>query len=474
MEVVVQVIEPFTKAHLKASEWLIEVPEGTDYNDQQYTPNYFRSSDLLSAVMKDFKKFVVEPVQYRTDRTQDLRRWDKIEPAFLGPLAKTMGANVRLDRMDTEARRRAVHEWIPFTQYAGTRHFIDFEGYVIDTVFTIEHLWTNDYRNFIPKDPSIQYPAYYPTNHVALRYDANTYDLSNSDDIRYIYELFYQLASVPLVLDYIYSLIQEDTGLWIVGVGHEQEHAPIESNEMPPNFWIVGVAADVDYLPIEGNVLPPNFWIMAADADIQWVSDHVTYGTIPEFNYELYHAKSYAHLNVFSTVETAPAAIRQGVVSIQSSSLLEFPFEIPFAFWTRNWADQGLVAASFVGSYTMPDPEPVSRPQVAQIENGRLRLNAAGYDRVMVAIPIMSLDVTKSYSVSVEECQVVLGTQVVVSISTSETGYGTPPISAGGTPSTIGETVSFTFTPVSSLMYLTFAKADGIGFFGNVRVTENP
>jgi hypothetical protein len=97
-------------------------------------------------------KLVVEPVQYQTERMRDFRRWDRIKSGFLGPLARTMGINIRLDRMDKEARRHAIHEWIWFTQYASTKAFIDFEGYTLDTIVTIEHLWTNDYKNFIVKE----------------------------------------------------------------------------------------------------------------------------------------------------------------------------------------------------------------------------------------------------------------------------------------------------------------------------------
>jgi hypothetical protein len=274
----IQIIEPFFDLVLYLGNWHIDVPEGTNFNDPQYTPNYFRASDILSATMKDFKKFVVEPVQYQTERMRDFRRWDRVDSEFLSPLARTMGMNIRLDRMDREARRRAIHEWTGFCQYAGTEAFIDFEGYSIDTIFSIEHLWTNDYKNFIVKDPGITYPAYYPTNHVALRYDANVWDITNSEDLRYIYETFYQLASVPLVLQYIYTLVQDTTQLWVQAVSHESEHAPVEGNDLPPNFWIVAVAADVYWAPHEENVLPPNFFLAAVELDVIYVSDYVVYG----------------------------------------------------------------------------------------------------------------------------------------------------------------------------------------------------
>ena len=92
----IQMVDPFIELTLSIGNWHIDIPKGTDFNEPQYTPNYFRSSDLLSVVMKDFKKFVVEPVQYRTQRMQDCRRWDRIDLGFLGPLARTMGINIRL------------------------------------------------------------------------------------------------------------------------------------------------------------------------------------------------------------------------------------------------------------------------------------------------------------------------------------------------------------------------------------------
>ena len=92
----IQVIEPFTELTLYIGDWHIDIPKGTDFTEPQYTPNYFRSSDLLSVVMKDFKKFVVEPVQYRTQRMQDCRRWDRNDSGFLGPLVRTMGMKFRL------------------------------------------------------------------------------------------------------------------------------------------------------------------------------------------------------------------------------------------------------------------------------------------------------------------------------------------------------------------------------------------
>src|SRR3954453_15190772 len=122
--IMVPIIEPSYDLTLVIGNWHIDIPEGTNFNDQQYTPSYFRSSDILAATMKDFKKFVVGPIQYQTERMRDFRHWDKMKSGFLGPMARTVGMNLRLDRMDKEARRRAIHKWIGFTQYAGTKAFI--------------------------------------------------------------------------------------------------------------------------------------------------------------------------------------------------------------------------------------------------------------------------------------------------------------------------------------------------------------
>jgi hypothetical protein len=270
----VNITVPFETDFLEPAKWRFDSPEGTDFNQDVNTPNYFRESDILSTLMKDMRKFVVQDSQYLTSRTSDLRKWDRIDPDFLGPLGQTMGMSIRMDRFDDEARRRAVHEWIQFCEYAGTEAFMGFGGYVLDTIFTLDHLWTNDYRNFVPYE-FVDNSSYYPTNHVSLRYDANLFDINNSDDLRYVYDLFYKLASVPLVLEAVYSFNLDKTNIWIQGIDYEQEYAPVELNDFPPNFWIVAVETDIDYIFDEPNELPPNFWIVPVDQDIEYVFSYI-------------------------------------------------------------------------------------------------------------------------------------------------------------------------------------------------------
>jgi len=272
--VLVNITVPFNDNVLPPGKWRFDVPEGTNFNEEGYTPGYFRQSDLLAAIMKDMRKHVVEPSQYLSERMRDFRKWDRIDAEFLGPLGSTMGLTIRMDRFDDEARRRAIHEWIQFCEYAGTESFMGFEGYVLDTIFTLEHLWTNNYKNFVPIE-LVTDSSYYPTNHVSLRYDANIFDIFNPEDIKYIYDLFYKLASVPLVLESLYAYTHDNSTVWVQGVGYEQEFAPWETNDFPPNLWVVGVDSDVRYADYEANELPPNFWIVPVDQDIEYVTDLV-------------------------------------------------------------------------------------------------------------------------------------------------------------------------------------------------------
>jgi hypothetical protein len=145
----VDIVSPFALWYLYPDEWFLYIPLGTDFNRNVYSPNYFRRSDLLSAYFNDIQKYLVSESQYLTHRAGDLRKWNKIPADFLLPLLSTLGSFLRLDMLDSEGRRRLAFEWIRFLLYAGTEYFVDFLGYIYNTHFGVEALWTNDYRSFI-------------------------------------------------------------------------------------------------------------------------------------------------------------------------------------------------------------------------------------------------------------------------------------------------------------------------------------
>jgi hypothetical protein len=201
-------------------QWSLYIPLGTDFNRSVTTPNYFRTSQLLTAYFKDIQKYLVSESQYLTHRAGDLRKWNKIPEDFLDQLLATLGCYLRLDRLDSEGRRRLSFEWIRFLQYAGTEYFVDFLGYIYDTYFGVKACWTNDYRNFPfpddvdPDNPDSgqlvsDTPGYYPTNHVALTYDLDKWGaLAPGLDYEtwsLVVGTFYKLASVPLVLQALAS-----------------------------------------------------------------------------------------------------------------------------------------------------------------------------------------------------------------------------------------------------------------------------
>lgn len=215
----VNIISPFSTWTMYSGQWHLYIPLGTDFNRSVTTPNYFRSSDLLTAVMSDARKFVVAESQYLTTRAGDLRKWNKIPAAFLDQLLATLGSYLRLDKLDSEGRRRLAFEWIRFLLYAGTEYFVDFLGYVYDTHFGIEALWTNDYRNFISYSSDFD-NSYYPTNHVALTYKVEDWDIDDYDQWSLIIDTFYKLASVPLVLQTLAGKRHDNFDLFLIMTDH--------------------------------------------------------------------------------------------------------------------------------------------------------------------------------------------------------------------------------------------------------------
>jgi hypothetical protein len=320
----IKIVNRFEKKFYNPGEWTLAIPDGTNFNDQIYTPSYFRQSDLLSVYMEDFRNLVVSESEYLSNRTRDFRKWDKIDREFLAPMAQTMGMNIRLDRFDSEQKRRAIHEWISFCQYAGIKEFIDFEGYIIDTVFTIDHLWTNDYKNFLSKaeenalNPgSITYPAFYPTNHVTVGYDPSLYDISDPNDIRYIYDMFYTLASVPLVLHYLNGYIKDATQLYVESIGHDMEFMPMESTPLPPNFWIIGASLEFEIITNDINPLPPNFWIVGMSFETEVIMEGNPFN---EYALKL----DFPEMISKSAVNSRASSFTHAAVSIRSGSGMNY------------------------------------------------------------------------------------------------------------------------------------------------------
>jgi hypothetical protein len=244
----IDIITPFPKWILPSDEWQMHIPLGTDYNSVVYTPNYFRQSTLLSAFMKDMRKFVVSESTYLTQRAGDLRRWDRMPPDFLGPFIETVGCYLNISLLDNESRRRLAYEWKEFLLYAGTQYFIDFLAYVYDTHLYVDATWTNDYRDFVlpgglchlGRDPSRpgtlkligdEYfcvsndghtvdTGYYPTNHVVVTYDLNKFDIYDEEIYGLLLDTFYKLASVPLVLQAFLGRYREPMNMYLIIADH--------------------------------------------------------------------------------------------------------------------------------------------------------------------------------------------------------------------------------------------------------------
>ena len=231
----VDIMSPFTRWSLPPTSWQVYIPLGTDFNSKVYSPNYFRSSNLISSVMTATQNLVVSESKYLTQRTSDFRKWDKISPEFLDQLITTLGCYLNISKLGDETKRRLVVEWKEFVQYAGTENFIDFLGYLYNTRFTIKALWTNNYRNFVPYTTNLD-SSYYPTNHVAVIYDSSTFNLQQEETYDLLIETFYELASVPIVLQYFLAESKNTVPLYLIMA--DQTTKNTFSWSMPPKYEI--------------------------------------------------------------------------------------------------------------------------------------------------------------------------------------------------------------------------------------------
>jgi hypothetical protein len=130
-----------------------------------------------------------------------------------------------------ECYRRLVQGLGEFRTEKGTPSFIDFIGYFLNIELTMVPLWTLDFKTFVPLSQvpdelnTLNYATYvpgqyYPTSYVGLTYDGfAVYELPYADvNPTDIQTLFYKLAPIHLVLDWIASIFNTDTNLYVAAV----------------------------------------------------------------------------------------------------------------------------------------------------------------------------------------------------------------------------------------------------------------
>lgn len=235
----VNITQSLTGTNYVSGDWVLRVPATKEIKD--YLPRNVKSTLLLPDYNDSLQNVSIDEIQDAIRRLRNIRRWNIMDKEYLDVFLQTMGMTFKSELFDEETRRRFIKELPTFLQLSGTKFFINYLSFVIGASFIITELWSNDYKDFIERDdiPGGDETGWYPTNHVELEFDANFFGIL---DVELIIQIFYILASTPLVLQRILqNLTSELTvqpysqgGLQIWYTGQDTTPTTIDLNAFNP------------------------------------------------------------------------------------------------------------------------------------------------------------------------------------------------------------------------------------------------
>jgi hypothetical protein len=196
-ELNVIIIKPLLSTTYTSGNWALRVPRTKEVKD--YLPRRERTTLILPDYMDSLQNVSIDELHDAAIRLRNIRRWNVMDPEYLEVFLQSLGLVFQTDEFDTETIRRFVKELPTFLELSGTKFYINYLGLVLNSVFTLDHLWSNNYIDFIPRDdiPGGNEEGWYPTNHVRLTVDAGLFGVL---DTQTVVDLFYTLSSVPLVV----------------------------------------------------------------------------------------------------------------------------------------------------------------------------------------------------------------------------------------------------------------------------------
>ena len=164
--------------------------------------------DMADAISDVNAIHVLEPRR----ELQRIRNPDGLDRPYLIGNVRHLGFDYRSDTIPDEMYRLLMKMFALYLPENGTVTFVDFLGFIKNTRFDIERLWTKDYKNFaelyqVPDNDRISANnrGFYPTSHVRLYYDAEDYPINEYADV---YPLFYKIAPIHLVLERVVGKIK--------------------------------------------------------------------------------------------------------------------------------------------------------------------------------------------------------------------------------------------------------------------------
>ena len=121
---------------------------------------------------------------------------------------KMMGLEWNSDIITDDAYDRLLNTVSLYLQNHGTSDFVAYVGYALGFSLDMITLWTQDYKHWSPgpKHPAVfDHPPgpWYPTSHVGLLYEYYAKNAPSEEDLVAFTNIFYQIAPIHVVLEFI-------------------------------------------------------------------------------------------------------------------------------------------------------------------------------------------------------------------------------------------------------------------------------
>lgn len=197
----------------------------TDY--KSLLTSVYRNNDVWSFFVDCVNQVFNDEIVQAREKLLLIRSNSQTETVILQKGLKQLGFDPKSKFMTHDHIERLYMFINQYWPTHGTQSFVDFLGFVKNTRFTMDKLWTTDYETFITEQ-NIQFilegnivdgtGPYYPTSHVEMGYNIETYNLEGEEEV---YDLFNRYAPINLVLLYLTGFIEAFTSLYLWAHHHD-------------------------------------------------------------------------------------------------------------------------------------------------------------------------------------------------------------------------------------------------------------
>lgn len=206
-----------------------------------YMPETFNSSAYMKDFIDTYDETVFSNVLDSLQRILERHDTGLVDRDYIFKQIDLIGLHVDISKFDPEVKRRILEFTPEFYKVSGSERFVDFLSWLVGVYFSISHLYSIDYITFDEKSTFDEDAGAYPTNHVALEYDLDKIRPGISqptfDEVKTI---FYQIASVELVLERLFGILRRDVTLFMGIITREEKRflTTINTNDFEiDGYW---------------------------------------------------------------------------------------------------------------------------------------------------------------------------------------------------------------------------------------------